>query len=149
MKDIVLGVAIIGLCVYLVILSQKEPVVITKTVKGKPDTVEVIKTVYIDKEIPVDRIQYITLKDTVEIKDTVLIYTESTFSDSTDNYHLNISAFSLLPVDSFKYNLNFLIKEKTITRVDTMKIERVQEVIDYDYVGLGAGVGFVLGLLVR
>lgn len=149
MKDIVLGVAIIGLCVYLVILSQKEPVVITKTVKGKPDTVEVINTVYVDKEIPVDRIQYITLKDTVEIKDTVLIYTESTFSDSTDNYHLNISAFSLLPVDSFKYNLNFLIKEKTITRVDTMKIERVQEVIDYDYVGLGAGVGFVLGLLVR
>lgn len=149
MKDIVLGVAIIGLCVYLVILSQKEPVVITKTVKGKPDTVEVIKTVYIDKEIPVDRIQYITLKDTVSIKDTVLIYTKSTFTDTSENYALKVDAYAMLPVDSFNYELDLFISEKTITRVDTMKIERVQEVTNWNYVGYGAVAGIVIGWITK
>lgn len=138
---------------YIIILCliyfwyETEPKVEIKTEykQGTIDTLYVRDTV--PYEVPVDVIKYETVRDT--IRDTVFTAIKSSFTDTTERYAIEVHAFSLLPVDSFSYNIDLFISDKIITRVDTLKITETETIEETNLTNIGLAVvlGYLLGVL--
>jgi hypothetical protein len=141
MKDAIF-ILLIVVAIGFFFFYPQEPEIKTVYKQGKSDTVTVIKTEFI--EVPIKEIEYKFITDT--IRDTVFQIVESTFRDTTENYELEVNAYSLLPVDSFDYKINLHIPINTITRVDTLETTKTIKETDWAMTGIFGLVCLTLGL---
>ena len=122
-------------------------------------TKESVKTVYTkgkesikyihDTVIHIKRFTKTNIKIDTLYKSTdsipILPVIRSSFVDSTVNYVLNLQAYSVARVDSFKYTISNFLDSIKISQTDTLKIETTIETNTPNWYYIAGS--FILGLI--
>ena len=126
MKNFWLAVVMIVSCAGLVYWALPKPEKTITYLPGVPDTVKTIDSIPYKVEVPFKDIQWKYKTDTIH--DTLKVYVESVFTDSTEDYKLTVTAYSPLPVERFTYEVLIFNEKLTVTITDTMVITNTVEV---------------------
>ena len=116
----------------------------TVYVKGKESIKYIHDTVNTAKKINKNRIKTDSIPNTTD-SIPILPVIRSSFVDSTANYVLNLQAYSVARVDSFKYTISNFLDSIKISQTDTLKIETTIETNTPNWYYVAGS--FILGLI--